>query len=223
MGKAAKKANQAKHVEQGPKLLEEATLCIAKGFGSDAQCVEASAVLVATARALRYEVSARAVSIAGYSHDHPTSFYSSPRGEAWIRSVAATSGVALPPTTRATGSGAPTGTDFDRAGHMVVTMADPAMLFDPTLQQFTFGGLAPQPLVAQLPEANPESGFWHLSDDSGGYTIRYFTEDDVVDWRDDFETLVYEWQWTAHDLAAKLRAGARASDLGEAGFLLPPA
>jgi hypothetical protein len=192
-------------------VLTEATLMVGDLFGSQPECVEASALLTATAHALGFAVRPRAVSLAAYVYATGRMVATGIRARAFLTELAATSGVPMTTNDIAPDNPAMDGSEFQRAGHMVVGFDAPAMVLDPTLRQFSIVGLPPVSLVAAVSADAPSTGYWHL--DLRGFSVTYFIEDGNTGWQDVFAHALSEWQPLARELAGHLRAGRTADDL----------
>ncbi|THG32892.1 hypothetical protein [Naasia lichenicola] len=194
------------------RTLQQATAMVGDLFGRQAECVEAAALLTATADELGLVVRPRAVSIAAYVHATGRMVATGERARAFLTDLAGSSGRPMTTNDIAPDNPAMDGSEFQRAGHMVVSVGDPALVLDPTFRQFAFAGLPPVSLVASVADDAPATGYWHL--DLAGFSVTYFIEDGNSGWQEVFARILPEWRPLARELAEHLRLGRSAERVG---------
>lgn len=157
-------------------------------FGTKRRCIQAAALLTQTADLLGHRVRPRAVALAA----------ASPNGTDLVLGERANDAFANGSVTD------PEFADWNGAGHVVVTLDDPAYLFDPTIAQIAARvGVAPFAFVTALEDPSPTNGRWGFNME--GVRLRYFLVPEDITWRQDYD---YAWKYyadTARDLADLIR------------------
>lgn len=177
--------------------LEDIALAVAYANDNRAQCFWGVALLEVTARHFGYALTPRAVSMVAQLTARPETFV-------------VTGGIAQDYVVANGGSsqvegylGAPPdGSEFQRAGHLIATLEQPAILIDPTFGQFTTAGL---PDLVPVEAYDPTAEHWWL--EAEGVNILYIVADDNQDWQDSYRAVRNGILDTADDLAAYLDAG----------------
>lgn len=158
-------------------ILIRLTEAVGNYFKDEPQCVSAAAILTAAGRELGFDLQPR-----------PVSIYAAPKSGA---------GGAIATGDKASGFGERLSmtaavkspylwhSDFDRAGHMIVTADKGNWVLDPTFSQFAYAGLPRTIITTQVPDVHPRLKFIQCGDIDFG--VRYWFEDEVVDWRDQYE------------------------------------
>lgn len=98
---------------------------------------------------------------------------------------------------------APDGSEFQRAGHMVAILENPAVLFDPTFGQFTRAGM---PDVVPCNAVDLGEPAWWV-DVAPGVLAVYLTDSDNPDGQELFELALSRVQNMAAEVAEHLRSG----------------
>lgn len=206
LGKNAIEKNIAAKTERQTTQLLRLTDMIGNLWGQRSECVEASALFVATARRLRIPVDARAVSILAIdTKTHRVA----------MTGIAA--GAEAEERLGASVLGAPADiseSNFKRAGHMVVTSDQLSMIFDPTFRQFAREGLPDAIVAGPIVETRPPEGKVILDLHSGRVEITYFFDDANTGWQEAFDAVLPEWASVADHLASHIRSGGSAANMG---------
>jgi hypothetical protein len=211
MGKSARTSNLAKAERirgvNARKQLDALAEIVEKIFGSQKECIAASALFVATATHLGYTAAPREVSMVANSDDHTVI-----TGRVADEFAVSRGQDALPLDQR--------GEDWDVwGGHIVVSVKGrPAYVYDPTFGQFAanrFPGLAIR--AAVLTDEPPER-FWEMS--SRDVYIRYILVDESNCWRDQYEADLRCFDSLSRKISDHIRSGGRApaSQLDFAGI-----
>ncbi|WP_420367155.1 hypothetical protein [Curtobacterium sp. L1-20] len=163
-------------------------------FGRRNECVEACALLAAAAERLSLTVRPRAVSILAMTADGHSALTGK---EAALQARAA--GAPVPDDAPVLQTDE---TQFDHAGHMILTCSNPPLLLDPTFRQFAPGGLPDIVLVGTIQTDEPARGWITIPFPQGmpPGEATYFFDPDNSDWQDGFEHA--KEQWAQSDVAA---------------------
>lgn len=219
---AAHQTKLARRSKDAARLLEEATIIVGDIFGTQPECIEAAALMVGIARALGSTVTPRAVSTVAFSPISGSVVATGSRAAAWVEEQYRLRGENAS-WRHSAGSPELDAHEFLRAGHMVVTLDEPAMVFDPTFRQFSRNGLPMTSIAANIPSTHPDDCKWQLKVATLGLFVTYFIEDENRGWQDTFDTRVEGWDFTARQIATGLRAGYGARGFPTHLRLEPPA
>jgi hypothetical protein len=207
MGKKSQALNTARAEElllaRAPLTLEKLTQVLDKIFGTEPRDVEAAALFVASAAHLGYTVAPQPVSIFAYSGATGAGTVVGAKATAYAKSIGATVG----DDTALNKNG------WGDAGHVLVALENPAMVFDPTFKQFSRVGLPDFSLAGQVETVSPEDGVWEFEDPDTDTVIRYFLDDSDQTWRPAFDALVETFQPTAVGIAKHIRNGGTALNM----------
>ena len=187
MGNSAKKANQESASKQRTERLMQLTDVIGELFGNRNECIEACALLAATAERLGLAVDPRAVSLLALAPDGSCAAIGV-EGAAQGRLAGATVPSDAPML-------ATDETQFERAGHMVVTSKNPPMILDPTFRQLAPSGLPDIVTGGAVASVTPEFGrvTMHLPAGVGAGEVTYFFDDGNTGWQEGFAHAKQSW------------------------------
>ena len=174
--------------------LAQLTDVIGELFGRRNECIEACALFVAAAERLGLSVRPRAVSILAMTADGHCAI-AGKRGAVEAREA----GVAVPDDAPALQTDE---TQFDHAGHMIVSCNDPAVLCDPTFRQFSPGGLPDTVILGTVQSAEPARGWITIPFPQGRPEgeVTYFFDPSNSGWQEGFEYA--KGKWAESDVAA---------------------
>jgi hypothetical protein len=181
-------------VDRAADELEALTVAVGWHIGTAQQCVSASALLVLAGRHLGYELAPRPVSIAATAPDADLLVVGEPAHEA-VAAVGRNNLGAIRPIW---------GSDFDRAGHMVVTHED-GWLLDPSFRQFSVGGFEDR-IIAVRQDAHPAAGTVNLTTPDG-LEVAYWFMDDITGCWYDYDS--YQRSAESRDVAAVIARQVR--------------
>lgn len=130
-------------------MLNEAVTAVGDIFGTEANCADAAALLVATARELGYELRPRPVAVFALKPSTGEFAFMGPKATALI------------PEHRkgAVEDMRPDGKDN---GHLVLTSEDPLLLLDPNLRQLGAYGIEAPSVALRIKSTDPDSGDWQM-------------------------------------------------------------
>ena len=159
-------------------MLIRLTEAVGNYFRDEPQCVSAAAILTSVGREFGFDLEPRPVSIyAAPTHGGCGSIATGDKGGAFGQRLSMTPAVKNPHLWHS---------DFDRAGHMIVTADEGNWVLDPTFSQFAYAGLPRTIITTQVDDVHPRLGFIEFGDDD--LVVRYWLEDEISDWRKDYET-----------------------------------
>jgi hypothetical protein len=173
---------------------------VAVAMQNQAQCIAGVALLCSVAEHFNLELTPRAVSMAGYMPERPET------------TQLATGGIARQFVIDHGGSGeiggvlgaAPDGSEFQRAGHLIATLKEPALLVDPTFGQFVRAGW---PDLVPVAAFDPSAERWELRSDERVRAF-YLFDDTNRGWQESYEVFKTQFSGLAARVANHLESGA---------------
>ena len=208
MGKASRAANVQRESERAARLLPELTTAIGDMYGTEAECVEATALLCVVAGRLGITVRPRAVSLFAYS---PSLGVVATTG---ARALDEAKQRGLAPAERSVDD-YPGERPWKEVGHMIGQSVNPLVILDPAFRQFSAGGFPPISILGGVQSATPEDGVWRVHIPGTDIEVNYFTADDSTGWQEDFEAVKPQLRPDADTLTNWFRAGGTAEQLHE--------
>ncbi|WP_210506106.1 hypothetical protein [Naasia sp. SYSU D00057] len=206
MGKAGRAQNLQRDAKRAQRLLPELTTAIGDMYGTEAECVEATALLCIVAGRLGITARPRAVSLFAYSPSLRAVAITGARGlaEAQERGLA--------PSDRSVDD-YPGERPWAEVGHMVALTSNPLMVLDPAFRQFSAAGLPRISVLGAVRSATPEDGVWRVWIPGSDVEIAYFCADDSTGWQEDFEAVKPQLRGDADTLTEWFRRGGDADGL----------
>lgn len=205
MGNKSKSANAAAKAERQIDQLLVLTEIIARAWGTRKECVEAAALFVAVANRLNIPAEPRAVSILAI--DTQTSATALTGVTAAQEFMTPEAFAQRPIHTSAS--------EFEKAGHMVITSDRLAMIFDPTFRQFSPLGFPDRTAIFAVPTTHPDSGQITMALAQSDVQVTYFFDDENRGWQEGFEHARTQWSRDADVIARHIRTGGTAeADFG---------
>jgi hypothetical protein len=177
-------------------LLVRLTEVVGNYFADEPQCVAAAAVLVELGREFGFELNPRPVSMYAASRSGDGSIATGDKAGAFGARLALNQPIDTEYRWH---------TDFDRAGHMVVTADDGNWLLDASFSQFTYAGLPRTIITTPVEDVHPRLGFTQIADSD--MQIRYWFEDEVGGWRDQYDDYLSLNRGLIEALARLIREG----------------
>jgi hypothetical protein len=194
--------------------LARLTDVIGELFGRRNECIEACALFVAAAERLGLSVRPRAVSVlamTAYGRCAVTG------REGALKAQEA--GVAVPDDAPVLQTDE---TQFDHAGHMIVSCNSPALLCDPTFRQFSPGGLPDIVILGTVQSDEPARGWITIPFPPGRPqgNVTYFFDAANSGWQEGFEYA--KGKWAESEVAAAVADHVAARGWGDTlSFAIP--
>lgn len=180
-------------------VLDRGIYAVSSIFGSEARCVNASALMRELGRQLGYKFEPRPVSLVASSLK---------TGNSALLGVKAVATASLEDLSTAQDR-RPEG---ENTGHVILTSGDPGLVVDANLGQLAPFGID-IPMLRKRADPHPQSGDWQWTNEDLGIKLHYILDEDHYGLLEDFETEVAAWTPAAVHIAGRLRAGIGVKEL----------
>ena len=179
-------------------LLGIATEAVGDAFGQEADCAAAAGLLARVGELLGVTLTPRPVSLLAKDSGTGDVAFMGPRATAMIPEEARAKAEDLRP-------------DGKDNGHLVLTLADPPLMFDPNLRQLGAWGMDAPSLAMRIGSVNPESREWGTR--VGTLSLLYLLDEENDVLLERFEDVKSKSMQNAEALVSMLRMGYDADDI----------
>lgn len=180
------------------RLLEIATEAVGDAFGEQADCAAAAGVLARVGELLGATLTPRPVSLLATDSTTGDVAFMGPKATAMIPSEARAKVEDMRP-------------DGKDNGHLVLTLAEPPLMFDPNLRQLGAWGMEAPSLALRIGSVQPDSQQWGTR--VGALSLLYLLDEENDVLLERFEDVKAKSTANAEALVDMLRMGYDADDI----------